>query len=148
MTKINFSYFIKILINVIDKEELDFIKSGLLLYTFTFLVYHGLSIYNYRFTSIDKYFEKYRCSWYESFFLNNKFYDNFVILLSIEILQLINNKLKLNYIEETINNIVSDINLDSEYIEFNKQHFKIIQDTEILFEDYFNQLNFEILFEL
>ena len=148
MTKINFSYFIKLLINIINNEKLNFIKSELLIFTFTFLVYHGFSIYNYKFKPIDEYFIKFRYPWLKTFFFNNKFYDNYIIFLSIEILQLINNKLNLNYINNDIQNILFDINLDLEYIEFNKLHFEIIQNTKLLFENYFNTLNFEILFKL
>lgn len=146
MTKINFSYFIRLLITIIKKEKINFINSGILLYVFSFVVYHGFCIYNYRFKPIDEYFEKYRYSWYKAFFLNTKFYDNFIIFLSIYTIQLINNDLHIDYIDEQIISILNIVNSDNDYIEFNEQYFKIVEDTKKIIENYFNKFELKNIF--
>lgn len=134
MTKLNFSFFIKIIIEVIKEKSLDTKKSITLLYIYCLIVNDIASIYNDKFKPVNKYVGNNKKSWINTIFNNNKFYDDLVIRINIELLNILAVELESGLIKKYLDKIMVD-GIES-VNDFEKYNVKIISEIKMNILEY------------
>lgn len=128
MIEITYSYFIKILLEIIQELNLDTTKSVFLLYIYTLIVYNVFSTYYLKFnTSINNPIN-YRHYWFKTILHNEKFYNDFMIQINLNLLFMLNEYLDSEIVKKYFKQDFKFIYNDSDYINFLKYSHTIIEE--------------------
>jgi hypothetical protein len=135
MRILNFSFFIKIILEVIQEKMFDISKSITLLYAYCSIVNDITSVYCDKLKTIDIHIETNKYNWLSTILYNNKFYDDLIIWICIESL----NKLAYELDSELIKKYIEQIKIIGKdcLVHFEKYNKKIIEEIKIHVQEYF-----------
>ena len=136
MLKINQSFFIKILLDVIRELKYDTIKSVIFIYSYIKIVYDIMSIYNLKFkNTTNTNINKTKYLWIKTFFYDNKFYDDLILFINVNLIIEFNKYISSSTIDDFIlNNFGKNILISRDYDNFIKLNCKITNEIIILIQ--------------
>jgi hypothetical protein len=134
MLKINQSFFIKILLEVIRELKYDTIKSVILIYSYIKIVYDIISIYNLKFKNLtNPNINKTKYIWIKTFFYDDKFYDDLILFINANLIIEINKYIYSTIIDNFILNYLNkNILISKDYINFMKFNSKTTNEIIII----------------
>lgn len=136
MLKINQSFFIKILLEVIRELKYDTINSVIFIYSYIKIVYDIISIYNLKFKNLtNPNINKTKYIWIKTFFYDNKFYDDLILFININLIIDLNKYIGSSTIDDFISsNLSKNILTSKDYGDFVKLNSKIINEIIIMIQ--------------